>query len=377
MSFDNTIELAEKYTTLLDEKYKVESRTGILDAQDELVRDSMDAKTIFTPRIDTSGLGDYDRNSGFNRGKVDVNWEAHTFTQDRGTQFQIDEADNLETLEVAFGRASGEFIRVEVAPEIDAYRFSTMANKAENSEDENLSASTVVQAIDIAHEEMDNAEVPDDGRIIFCNPTVWRLLKQSDLLERYVDVESGQEMVNRNIRSLDGRPIVKVPQSRFNTAILQKDVDENNDGGFEAAGNPINFMIVHDGAVLPITKLDGLRIFDPATNQQARGWLFDYRVYHDIFVPNNKTEGIYVHTAELFDVTFEVDDGSSNDIEGANVTVNGVFVKETDEDGNTEAFELADGTYSYVVEKDGDEVEGEFTVDGADKTVTVSDATFA
>ena len=293
-----SINLAEKYIPLLDAKYKKEATTQVLDAPQELYRESINAKTIFIPRVELSGLGNYSRTEGFKEGSVNVDWESHEFTLDRGTQFEIDEADNMETIEVAFARASEQFIRTQVAPEVDAYRFSEMADKADNIEEGDLDETDVLEAIDTAIEVMDNAEVPDTGRVLFVNPTIFRYLKQSNLLTRNIDVENTQNQVNRNIYSLDGVPIVKVPKGRFNSSIDLIDIGESTDGGYDVDGETINFMVVHEDAVLPIVKSDGLRVFNPQTNQNSRGWLFDYRIYHDIFVPTNKTEGIYVHKEE-------------------------------------------------------------------------------
>ncbi len=284
----NTIALAEKFIPLLDEKYKKESVTANLDTPSQLVQEGRNAQTIYLPSIVLDGLADYDRSAGFTSGNVDISWEAHSFTQDRGRKFTVDRMDNMETIETTFAATTGQFERTQVVPEIDAYRFSEMHSAATNTADETTDATNILERIDAGHEVMDNAEVPDEGRVIYINPTDWRYLKQSDALDRNFNVQSGDENVERGIIELDGTPIIKTPQGRFNTQIT---VDAG--GGFTVTGEPINFMIVHEDAVYPIAKHQQPRIFDPQTNQSADGWLFDYRIYHDIFVPKNKTEGVY------------------------------------------------------------------------------------
>ena len=49
------------------------------------------------PKMTMSGLGDYDRNSGFAQGAVAVTYETRTLTQDRGRTFQLDAMDVDET----------------------------------------------------------------------------------------------------------------------------------------------------------------------------------------------------------------------------------------------------------------------------------------
>ena len=56
-------------------------------------------------------------------------------------------------------------------------------------------------------------------------------------------------------------------------------------------------MIVHPTAVLQVVKHQIPRIFSPEVNQEADAWKFDYRVYHDCWVKDQKTNGIYVSHA--------------------------------------------------------------------------------
>ena len=55
------------------------------------------AKTVNIPTVGMSGLGDYDRDTGFARGGVSVTHQPFTLTQDRGVSFQIDAQDADES----------------------------------------------------------------------------------------------------------------------------------------------------------------------------------------------------------------------------------------------------------------------------------------
>lgn len=294
MAFDNSIALAEMFVGVLDEKYKMESVTDFLDAPDEIVQGTATADTVQLPQIDPEGLGDYSRNAGFEKGESDVTWEAYKLTMDRGRQFQIDNYDDQETIETAFGQLADEFMRLHVVPEIDAYRFQEMADNAGETEEDDLSKNDVIEAIDEADAHLTDKEVPMEGRVIWVNPTVYKYLKQDDMLERMVDTQTGEEVVDRRFWDLDGNTLVVVPSGRFNTSFDFKDGDDN-EGGFDADGDEINFLMAHPTAVLPIVKHNDPRVFDPETNQSANAWLFDYRLYHDCFVLDNKEDAIYVH----------------------------------------------------------------------------------
>ena len=64
----------------------------------------------------------------------------------------------------------------------------------------------------------------------------------------------------------------------------------------DADGVDINFLVIWKPAVLGVVKHAVPRIFSPQENLVADAWKFDYRIYHDIFVPDNKLDGVYVHT---------------------------------------------------------------------------------
>ena len=63
----NSITLAKAYTNLLDEVYRNASVTNDLISDNALVRAGANANEILYPQISVSGLGDYDRNSGYTR----------------------------------------------------------------------------------------------------------------------------------------------------------------------------------------------------------------------------------------------------------------------------------------------------------------------
>lgn len=60
----------------------------------------------------------------------------------------------------------------------------------------------------------------------------------------------------------------------------------------------INFMLLDRKAVLQAKKFALPKIFTPDENQSKDEWKFQFRLYHDCFVYENKAKGIYVHTAE-------------------------------------------------------------------------------
>ena len=288
----NSISLATKFVPFLDELYKRESLSSVLDTLPDRVN-WVGAQTAKVFKVDVDGLGNYSRNAGFVPGSSDGTWETLTIEKDRGRSFTIDVMDNDETVGMAFASTLSQFERTAVVPEIDAYRFAKYAAGAGTTVTGTLSNSDDIPAlITTAQAAMDDKEVPYEGRILFVNPTIYGYLKND--ITRYVDNSATD--INRTVEMYDTLRVIRVPSGRFNTVCtLAAPTDASSTGGYTAAGVDINFMIVHPSAVMQVIKHQIPRVFSPEVNQEADAWKINYRVYHDCWVLANHTYGIYVH----------------------------------------------------------------------------------
>ena len=284
----NTITLAEKFLPVIDDIYKAQSVTQVLDNDTQV--NFLGANKVQILKTATTGLGDYSRTDGYPKGDVTAVWESFTLDVERGKELAIDRMDDEETLGLAFGAVTGNFMREWVVPEIDAYRFAKYASaEGVTTTSETLDAETILAAIDTAKKQMDAAEVPEEGRILFVNSDLQMLLNQS--VSR---VYGSDAAVNTIMGSYNGMQVVYVPSSRFATG-----VDLAADGFSKSAdAKDINFMLVYPGAVLQVQKFAMPKIFTPDENQDKDMWKFQFRLYHDCFVADNKAKGIYVSTQE-------------------------------------------------------------------------------
>lgn len=190
----NSIVLAKNYVSLLDEVYQRESVTSDLTGDPAMARAGANAKEIVYPQIAVTGLGDYDRNSGYTQGTVDFKWVSTEYNYDRGAKLSVDAMDNQETYNLAFGMAGAELMRTKVAPEADAFTFATLAGISGISKGE---AKTLADAADFLNElleaknRMDNDEVPEEGRILYATPDLLNGLlmldsfKSKEILARF------------------------------------------------------------------------------------------------------------------------------------------------------------------------------------------------
>ncbi|MCD8383278.1 MAG: hypothetical protein LUC30_10300 [Clostridiales bacterium] len=283
----NSIELAARYSDLLDEVYKQASKTNDLTSPDGVVRMGVNANEIYYPQIDVSGLGDYDRNSGYTDGSVNVVWKSAVFNYDRGTKISVDAMDDEETFNIAFGRASSELMRTRVAPEGDAFTFATLAGK------EGVTAVTesytggedFLEALLAAKSAMDEAEVTEEGRILYATPTLLNAVLG-------LDTYKSREALNSFARR------VAVPQSRFYTAIdlLDGKSDGETAGHYQMSegGANINFMIVEPSCLIKWDKHVVSSVISPDNNPDSDAYIVKYRKYGIVDVFANKVAGIYI-----------------------------------------------------------------------------------
>ena len=291
----NSIALVTKFMAILDELYKKESLTARMDSLTKPV-DFGGAAAVNIFKVSTVGLGTYSRATGYPGGDVTGAWETLTLAASRGRALSVDRMDDEETLGMAFGKVAGEFMRVNVAPEVDAYRFSKYASWAGISgpaEAALADAAAVLAAFDVAMGQLDDDEVPAEGRLCYMAGGIYRLLKGS-LTRTWVN-EGG---IDRRIVSLDGAEIIPVPQTRFYKGITLDAGAASSAGGFTktaVTGRDINFMLLHPSAVVQAVKHENTKYFSPEVNQQADAHLLQYRLYHDAFVEENKVDGVYAH----------------------------------------------------------------------------------
>lgn len=286
----NSIELAKKFVPIIDGIYKAESATNGMDAASK--PDFTGTNEVKVLKTTTTGLGDYSREDGYPKGDVTASWETLKLTEERGKEISVDRMDDEETLGLTFGTVTGEFMRLHVIPELDAYRFSTYAsnpgiNKASAAI---LTKSDILAAIDEAVRQMDEDEVPMSGRRLYVNSDLKPILNNA--LSRQWGSDG---TVNSVLAGYNDMPIVYVPKSRFFTEITLHTGTSNWGYAKAASGTNINFMIIYPPAVLQVVKFALPKIFNPDVNQTKDAWKFQFREYHDAFVYENKAKGVYLH----------------------------------------------------------------------------------
>ena len=300
----NTMQFASVFMTELDKQLVEKSTTGWMEDNAKQVQYNGGAE-VKIPKMTMSGLGDYDRNSGFAQGAVAVTYETRTLTQDRGRTFQLDAMDVDETnFAATAGAVMREFQSTKVIPEIDAYRYSKIYELAEAAGKTN----TYTPAVDSIFETLMNDITAVRDAAGECTEIVVamsaKVAGMLDLAKGGTNVlQSGffeQGKAEIKVKEIDGCPIIRVPSARFKTEYNFMDGVEQAEGGFAAAedAKDINWIVMVKQTPVAISKTDVTRIFDPMTNQNANAWKIDYRKYHDLWIMDNGMDGVLVSVGE-------------------------------------------------------------------------------
>ena len=271
------IELATKFQPYTDEQFSTESKKAILTNQDF---DWTGAHTIKVYKVTTAGMNDYGR-----KGPTGGNWsrygaveslnattEEFTLKKDRSFTFAIDKLDTDETAQqLAAASALARQNREVVIPEVDTYTYGVMcagagtkpaavALTADNFYDEIIKASAV----------LDDAEVPETGRVLVVTPAGYQIMKKCKDITMETDIGNDLRLKGV-IANLDGMNVQKIPANRL-------------PAGF-------GFMIAHPCACVAPTKLEEYKVHQDPPG--ISGALVEGRICYDAFILDNKVKAIY------------------------------------------------------------------------------------
>ena len=250
-------------------------------------------KSFTLTTISTSGYKAHTRTKGFNAGTVENTKKVYTMSQDRDIELFVDSMDVEETnQDLAAARISSVFIEENARPEVDAYRFGTLATKAKANgafASEALTAANVFSKMKAALLPVRKYGV--QNIIIYVSSTTMDLLERSTEFTRSITNQNvGQTALESRITSLDGVIIKEVwDAARFYTS------HDFTDGFAPAVGSfAINFLVVVKTAQISVAKHNAIYLFAPGEHTEGDGYLYQNRLYHDTFLKEQQKDGVYV-----------------------------------------------------------------------------------
>lgn len=286
---------AETFSNLLQEVYKKELCSDELTQSNQGVT-FINAQTIKLPRMSVSGYKDHTRTIGFNAGTLSNDWEAKKLTHDRDIELFIDPMDIDETnLTLSVANIQHTFETEQAIPEKDSYRFSKLFSElttySGRIDHTVITAANFLGAFDEEMSRMDEASVPEEGRILYVTPAMAKIIKEAEGIQRVMSVSAPNKIV-RTVHSLDDVQIKKVPSSRMKTVY---DFTDGCKPG--SAAKQINFILIHPTCVVARDKYSYIKLFTPGTDSRtADGYIYQNRNYGDLFLLEKKLAGCAMNT---------------------------------------------------------------------------------
>ena len=270
------INLVTKFLPYVDEVFTTESKKSLLTNNDF---DWTGAHSVKVYKISTGTMNDYDRaGTGENASRygaastLSATTEEFTLSKDRSFTFTIDKLDTDETgqqLQAASALARQQ--REVIIPEVDSYVYGVMCTKAGTKPTAlELTATNIYTEILKASEALDDALVPETGRILVVTPATYTLMKQCKDIIMETDIANDMRLKGV-IGMLDGASVIKVPAKRLPSAF--------------------GFMMAHPSATVAPTKLEDYKVHQDPPG--ISGSLVEGRIVYDAFVLDNKVKAIY------------------------------------------------------------------------------------
>lgn len=289
-----SVNLAVKYETKLDERYKKGSLTDKF-CGNNYSWEGVNAIKVWS--LESAELNDYDATASANRfgtpSEVDDEVNTYPLMKKRSFSKVFDETNVQDQM---FTKKASAYLKQmwdeRYIPEIDKYRLTVWANGAGlGTTGAALTKSTVMEAVLNAHAALDDANVPNENRVTFMRTDVVVATKLAAELSGN-DKWTDSTIVKGKVAEISGSPVISIPKSRMPAGVL--------------------FMVKYKNASADPMKLRMLRANNDAPGYA--GTLMEGLCRYDAFVMAQKADGIYVYadtTTGLAAPTFSI---SSNTV---------------------------------------------------------------
>ena len=290
---------AKQYSRALSQAFPYVLNFGALyNTPNNRIDRWVNARTIESPSIQTTGRVDADRDTISTAQRNFTNaWEPKVLENERKWSTLVHPMDidqtNMVTTIANITRVMNE---EQKFPEMDAYTISkiyddwtTLGKTADTTA---VSEQTVLPIFDKLMLNMDNARVPVQGRILYVTHEVKTMLKNADKISRSIDLEGGENRINRIVSRLDEVEIIGVPATLMKTLY-----DFTKGWAVEDGAAQVNMFLVHPTAVLTPVSYTFSRLDAPSAGSEGK-WVYYEESFEDVFILNNKADAIQFNITE-------------------------------------------------------------------------------
>lgn len=151
----------------------------------------------------------------------------------------------------------------------------------------NLTEENFLATFDELMEQMDEAGVPAEGRVIFCTPTVKRMIKNIKQFGRTVNIHGQGTVIDRSIGRLDDVTIEpSIPSDRMKTLY-----NFTNGAKVDPTAKQIHFFLIHIPCMAAPQKYEFVGLDEPSAASSGN-YLYYEQSYDDVLLFQTKHEGL-------------------------------------------------------------------------------------
>lgn len=307
MSAYGTVNYAESYGRALSQAYPYVLNFGALyNTPNNSIYRWVNAKTIEIPSISTTGRVDSDRDTIATAQRNYNNaWETKTLTNQRKWStlvhpMDVDQSNMVNTIT----NITRVFNDEQKFPEMDAYCVSKIYTdwtaQGMTANTTVPSISNVLDIFDTLMLNMDNARVPQNGRLLYVTHEIKKMLKNADTITRSLNVQDAKDAINRVVNRLDEVEIIGVESN------LMKTLYDFTQGWAPApSAQQINMMLIHPTAVITPVSYSFSQLDEPSAGSEGK-YIYFEESFEDVFILNKKVGAIQFNvTASAGTVTFK------------------------------------------------------------------------
>lgn len=295
-----TLNYAESYQQGLQKRY---SENGLLFTQklwnspSNTLLKFTGAKEVKVPRLlIKEGRKDRTRRTVTD---IDANyenqWETYTLTNERYWSTLVDPSDVDETNYVtSIANITKTFNDTEKVPEMDKFMVSKLFSRKKALDTEskqikslNLTEENFLATFDELMEQMDEAGVSAEGRVIFCTPAVKRIIKNIKQFGRTVNIHGQGTVIDRSVGRLDDVTIeTAIPSDRMKTLY-----NFTTGAKVDPTAKQIHFFLIHIPCMAAPQKYDFVGLDAPSAASSGNYRYYE-QSYDDVLLFKTKHEGL-------------------------------------------------------------------------------------
>lgn len=307
MAFNNTVNYAQVFNRVLDEKFYIMPRTSWMENTTPGIEWNM-GKEIQVPILTMDGLGTM---QGYKApdGDLTLAYETKILEYYRGRNFAIGRYDiDMTNLALTVSNALKVFLRQHVVPEVDKIRISRLSQAAFNyggtclhaQATSGITAENILSLLldDIAAVQDQIGE--DEQLYIQISTTLKNTLQQSSQITRYLNVKDFSiRSATMRLEAINDQYLIGTPSAYMKSVFQLNDgvTSGQTVGGvtFSNLGPGINWIIAARPAADAVARPYISKVIDPDVNQDGEYWKIMFSIYHGVWTYNNKSEGLLVN----------------------------------------------------------------------------------